>query len=331
MVNPKKILVTGGLGFIGSSFVELALARGYTVINVDKMTYAAREDVSFANNPNYSFLKKDIAELTSLPAGIGFIVNFAAESHVDNSIKGADAFMRSNVYGVYNLLELVRKTDPAERPVFIQISTDEVYGDILEGSFKESDRLKPSNPYSATKAAAEELIMGWGRTHKIAWRITRSSNNYGFGQRAEKFIPNMMKLAIKGQKAKIYGNGLQKREWTHTEDNNEGILMVMERGADGEIYNISSSEELTNIEVAKKVLRVMGRPENFYEMVADRPGHDLRYSVSSDKIRALGWRPKMTLDRYLPICKAQNEERTRNMPPGRKARLAALFGVKIQP
>jgi dTDP-glucose 4,6-dehydratase len=327
VVNPKKILVTGGLGFIGSSFVEMALARGYTVINIDKMTYAAREDVPFKDDANYSFIKKDIAELTALPADIGFIVNFAAESHVDNSIKGADAFIRSNIYGVYNILELIRKTDPAERPVLIQISTDEVYGDILEGSFKETDRLRPSNPYSATKASAEELIMGWGRTHQIPWRITRSSNNYGFGQRAEKFIPRIMKLAIKNEKAKIYGNGLQRREWTHTEDNNAGIFIVMERGTNGEIYNISSGEELTNLEVAKKVLRAMGKPEDFYEMVADRPGHDLRYSVDSSKIRALGWKPQMTLDRYLPICRAQNEERTRNMPPGKKARLARMFGL----
>jgi dTDP-glucose 4,6-dehydratase len=327
--NPKKILVTGGLGFIGSSFIEMALERGYSVTNVDKMTYASREDVPFVAHPNYTFIKKDICDLRALPTDIGFIVNFAAESHVDNSINGAQAFMHSNITGVYNLLELVRALPADERPVFIQISTDEVYGDILEGSFKETDRLRPSNPYSATKAAAEELMFGWGRTHKLPWRITRSSNNYGYGQRAEKFIPRVMKLAIRGEKAKIYGNGLQTREWTHTEDNNEAIFMVMERGQNGEIYNISSGEELTNLEVVKKVLRVMGKPEDFYEMVADRPGHDLRYSIDTAKIRALGWKSRMTLDAYLPVCKAKNEERTRNLPPGRKARLARLFGITI--
>jgi len=326
MPHPKKILVTGGLGFIGSCFVDMALARGYEVVNVDKITYAVRKDTNFDGRPGYSFQKRDIAKLTVLPADIGFIVNFAAESHVDNSIQGASPFMHSNVYGVYNLLELVRALPREQRPVFIQISTDEVYGDILTGSFAEDDRMRPSNPYSATKAAAEQLVIGWGRTYDIPWRITRSSNNYGYGQHSEKLIPRTMKLAQKGIRAKVYGNGTQRREWTYTEDNCAGIFLAMEKGTNGEIYNISSGVELTNLEVIKKILRVMGRPDDFYDLVADRPGHDQRYSVKSDKIRALGWKPQMTLDQYLPVCKTQNEERTRNMPPGKKERIARLFG-----
>ncbi len=325
--NPKKILVTGGLGFIGSAFVEMVLKKGFFVINVDKMTYAIREDTNFERFPNYSFIKKDICDLKELPEGVAWIVNFAAESHVVNSIKDNLAFFKSNVQGVYNLLELVRRMPEEKRPVFVQISTDEVYGDILEGSFKETDRLTPSNPYSATKAAADQLVMGWGRTYGLRWRICRSSNNYGYGQRPEKLIPRVMKRAIKGQRAIVDGDGSYTRDWIYTEDNCSAILLIMEKGADGEIYNITRNEELTNLEVIKKVLRVMGKDENFYEHGENRPGQDVRYSLDATKIRALGWKPKMTLDEYLPICRRLNEERTRNMPPGRKKRLLKMLGL----
>jgi len=321
----SKILVTGGLGFIGSHFVEMALKNGWEVINVDKMTYAIRKDTNFTKHPKYTFIKNDVCDLKSLPASLDFIVNFAAESHVDNSIENSHNFFKSNVYGVYNLLELVRQTPKEKRPVFIQISTDEVYGDILNGSFKETDRLKPSNPYSATKAAADQLIMGWGRTYGIKYRICRSCNNYGYGQKEEKLIPMSMKLALKNIKAKVHGDGSYKREWIYNGDNCASIFVIMERGKDGEIYNISSEIELTNIEVVKKVLKVMNKPENFYEFVDDRPGQDIRYSVDSSKIRNLGWKPKMTLDEYLPICKNQNEERTKNLPLGKKEKIVRLL------
>lgn len=319
--NGKRILVTGGLGFIGSQFVEMALKKGYFVINVDKMTYAIREDTDFEKYPNYQFIKKDIGDLKELPENIEAIINFAAESHVANSIKSTEEFFKSNVQGVYNILELIRRLPKEKQPLFIQISTDEVYGDISEGSFKESDRLKPSNPYSATKAAADQLVMGWGRTYNLRWRICRSSNNYGYGQRAEKLIPKVMKDAIKGVKATVHGSGSYKREWIYTGDNCAAIFLVMEKGKDGEIYNISSNEEYMNLEVIKKVLKVMGRDENFLEYVEDRPGQDVRYSIVTDKIRALGWKPEMTLDKYLPICKQLNEERTKNLPPGRKKKI----------
>lgn len=323
----KKILVTGGLGFIGSCYVEMALKKGYFVTNVDKMTYAVREDTDFLKYPNYHFIKKDICDLYSLPEGINHIVNFAAESHVDNSIKNTAPFFRSNVEGVYRLLELVRALPVEKRPIFIQISTDEVYGDILSGSFKETDILKPSSPYSSTKAAADQLVMGWGRTYGIRYRITRSSNNYGYGQRAEKLIPKAMKLAIKGGNVPVHGDGSYKREWIYTEDNCTAIMLIMEKGKDGEIYNISGGEELTNLEVIRKVLKVMGKPDDLYEFVTDRPGQDIRYSIDCSKIRALGWKPQMTLDHYLPVCKKLNEDRTRALPPGRKERLARLVGL----
>lgn len=324
----KKILVTGGLGFIGSHFIELALRQGYHVINVDKQTYAMRKDIDFEKHPEYAYIKKDICDLTSLPPDISFIVNFAAESHVDNSIRNSLPFFRSNVEGVYNLLELVRKTPTEQRPVFIQISTDEVYGDIAEGSFTETDRLTPSSPYSATKAAADQLVFGWARTYGLKFRMHRCSNNYGYGQQPEKLIPRAMKDAKHGRKMPVHGTGTYRREWTFVGDNCEAILLIMEKGTDGEIYNVTAGEELNNLEVVKKVMKVMGQPDDFYEFVADRPGQDIRYSVDASKIRALGWKPTTTIDQYLPICKKLNDTRTQNLPLGKKHRIARMLGIE---
>ena len=323
----KKILVTGGLGFIGSCFTEMALKRGYFVINVDKMTYAIREDANFERYPNYNFIKKDICDLKALPEGISFIINFAAESHVDNSIENSRDFFKSNVYGVYNLLELVRQVPKEKRPVFIQISTDEVYGDILRGSFKETDRLRPSSPYSATKAAADQLVMGWGRTYGLKWRICRSSNNYGYGQKEEKLIPKAMKNALKNKKIPVHGDGSYMRNWVYTDDNCEAIFLVMEKGKDKEIYNISSDEELTNLEVVKKVLDAVGKKENLIEYVQNRLGQDLRYSIDSSKMRGLGWTPKMTLSNYLPVCLKLNEIRTSNLPLSKRKKILKFLAL----
>jgi|GEM_PF-903873 len=323
-----KILVTGGLGFIGSHFIELALKKGYRVINIDKKTYAARKDLPFEKDPNYKLITKDICDLKSLPDGISHIVNFAAESHVENSLLDNTPFIKSNIQGVYNLLELIRKTETSKRPVLVHISTDEVYGDTLGESFTENDRLTPSNPYSATKAAADQLVIGWWRTHGIRARICRSCNNYGFGQIGTKLIPNTMKRAHKGLKAQVHGNGTYKREWIWTMDNCEALLLVMEKGQDSEIYNISTKEEFTNIEVIQKILKIMDKPADFIEYVTDRPNQDVRYSVSAEKIKALGWKPTMSLDQYLPICKKLNEERRNNLPPGKKQKLLSALGLK---
>lgn len=329
-LNDKKhkIMVTGGLGFIGSHFIDIALNKGYRVINVDKITYASRKDLDhFNKNKNYEFIKKDICDLQNLPKDISHIVNFAAESHVDNSIGNSLPFIKSNIQGVYNLLDLVRRTKKENRPTFIQISTDEVYGDITEGSFTENDKLQPSNPYSATKAAADQLVMSWGRTYEIKYKICRSCNNYGFAQRAEKLIPKTMKLAQKGIKVGIHGSGLYKREWIYTGDNCEAIFLIMTKGKNNEVYNISTGVELTNIEVVKKVLKVACQPEDFFEFIEDRPGQDIRYSANSEKVKSLGWEPKMTLDEYLPICNALNEEIRKALPPGRKKKLLRLIGL----
>lgn len=310
--SKKRILVTGGLGFIGSNFIQLALDRGYYVINVDKKTYAARTDLAFDKNPHYEFIQEDICNLKDLPKNISHIVNFAAESHVDNSLASTKDFFNSNVQGVYNLLELIRKIDVSLRPLLIQISTDEVYGDILEGSFPETAPLHPSSPYSATKAAADQLIFGWGRSYDISYRICRPSNNYGYGQYAEKLIPRTIKYAYKGLKMEVHGDGSYQREWLQVEDNCEAILLVMEKGKNGEIYNISTNEVLSNLEVIKEILKAAGKPEDFFVFVKNRPGQDLRYSVDSTKIKQLGWEAKYMLKEYLPkyleLCDIGREE-----------------------
>jgi dTDP-glucose 4,6-dehydratase len=296
----QRIAVTGGLGFIGSHFIDLLLKKGYYVINIDKRTYAARTDLSFDKNPNYELIVEDICLLKHLPPNISYLVNFAAESHVDNSILANESFFESNTRGVYNLLELIRSKDPSDRPVLIHISTDEVYGDILDGSSKENAPLTPSNPYSASKAAAEQLINGWKRTYGIKARISRSSNNYGFGQYPEKLIPKTMHLVSKNIKMTLHGDGSYQREWIHVGDNCNAILMIMEKGEDGETYNISSGEMLTNLEIVKLILSHMKKPGDFYEFVENRIGQDIRYSITSEKIKKLGWQPKMNFKKYLP-------------------------------
>ncbi len=302
-------MVTGGLGFIGSYFVRLALDRGYYVINVDKQTYASRNDLKFEENENYEWIKEDICNMVHLPSNIEWIVNFAAETHVDNSILANDVFLQTNIKGVYNLLELVRLKDPADRPKFLQISTDEVYGDILTGSKKEDARLIPSNPYAATKASAEQLLYAWGRTYGLEYIICRSSNNFGYGQHEEKLIPRTIEFTMQDKKMTVHGDGSYTREWTYAGDNCEGILLAMEKGKMGEIYNISSGEMLTNLEIIKKILVAMGKPEDHFEFVDNRVGQDVRYCVDPSKIKALGWKPKMDLKQYLPeIIKLYNNK-----------------------
>lgn len=295
----KRILITGGLGFIGSHFVDLMLQNGYYVINLDKRTYAARLDLDFDKRGNYEFIEGDICTFKHLPPNINWVVNFAAESHVDNSILANHVFFESNVRGVYNLLELIRAKDSADRPIFMQISTDEVYGDILGGSKDENDKPKPSNPYSASKSAAEQLVFGWGRTYGIKYLICRSSNNYGEGQYPEKLIPKTIEFAMHGKKMTVHGDGSYSREWTYVRDNCEGILLVLEKGKLGEIYNISSGEIFSNLEIVKRVLCALGKPKDMFKFIENRVGQDIRYSVKFDKIKALGWQPKMSFNDFL--------------------------------
>jgi dTDP-glucose 4,6-dehydratase len=286
-----KYIVNGGRGFIGSHFVEEVIRRGDVVVDIDKMNYASHEILPWDEHPNYTFLKADISEITHLPS-CDILVNFAAESHVDNSINDTDPFVKSNVLGVHNLLELVRGKRSYARPLFFHISTDEVYGDRAKGSFKESDKLTPSNPYSATKAAAEMLILAYARTYEVDFVITRSANNYGPRQYEEKLISKSIASLKENKKIPIHGDGSYIRDWTYVKDNVEGILAIIDAGIKNEIYNIAAENHMTNLEVAYSVLDWFDKDKNSLMFVENRWGQDLRYSISSEKIRDLGWFPR---------------------------------------
>ncbi len=290
-MKDKIFIVTGGRGFIGSHFVELLLAHGHSVIDIDKMTYAANTDLPFDKNPKYTLIKQDIKDITHLP-NCDYIVNFAAESHVDNSIVNSFPFIESNIIGVHNLLELVRRKHECDRPLFFQISTDEVYGDILDGSFIEDDKLKPSNPYSAAKAAAEMLVMSYGRTYGIKYLISRSTNNYGSRQYFEKLIPKIIASIRSNRKVPIHGDGSYIRDWIHVTDNVNGIYKIIESNDVNNIYNISSSCLMSNIEVVNHIKERLNIIDDIVNFVPNRTGQDLRYSISSEKLRKLGWEPK---------------------------------------
>lgn len=286
-----KVLVTGGRGFIGSHFVESALEKGWSIIDIDKLTYAANQTLPWDNHKNYTFLKADISEITHIPS-CDVLINFAAESHVDNSIKSSDVFVKSNILGTHNLLELVRGKPEYDRPLFFHISTDEVYGDRLEGTFSEIDKLKPSNPYSATKAAAEMLVMSYHRTYGLNYLITRTSNNYGERQFEEKLIPKSINCIKNNKQIPIHGDGSYIRDWTYVKDNVAAYMLLIEKNIKNDIYNIAAENYLTNLQVAKQVLQWMNKTDSCLKFVENRWGQDLRYAVNSSKIRALGWTPK---------------------------------------
>lgn len=294
MQKSEIIVVTGGLGFIGKHLVQRCLDEGRVVKNFDLVNYAADHEVKrkFEAYPNYRFTQADIRTLSFLPE-CDAIVNFAAESHVDNSITNAHNFCTTNVLGVQNLLELARHKAPSERPLFVQISTDEVYGDIREGRHSEQDMLIPSNPYSATKASADMLVKSWGRTYRMAWNIIRPANNYGMHQFPEKLIPKSSWRMKRGRPAIMHGDGSYVRSWLHAEDTVDAVLTVIEKGARGTIYNAGGGVELRNIEVLQAIAKILGLPEETaWTSVEDRSGQDVRYSMDDSKLRALGWRPK---------------------------------------
>jgi len=286
-----KIVVTGGRGFIGSHFVERALIEGHSIVDIDKLGYASNAELPWDNHPDYKFIEEDISEINHIPF-CDVLVNFAAESHVDNSINDTDPFVKSNVIGVHNLLELVRGKPSYERPLFFHISTDEVYGDILEGEFSEEDKLTPSNPYSATKAAAEMLVLAYNRTYGIDYIISRSSNNYGDRQYEEKLIPKCISSIKGNKKIPIHGDGTYIRDWLYVKDNVDGIFAIIESGVKNEIYNISAENYMTNLEVADTILSWHDRTREMIRFVENRWGQDLRYAVTSLKLRNLGWKPK---------------------------------------
>jgi dTDP-glucose 4,6-dehydratase len=300
-VKSKLILVTGGLGFIGKHFVSRCLELGHFVTNVDVVNYAADRfaNEEFKKHANYRHLREDIVTLGHLPES-DFVVNFAAESHVDNSIADNRQFCHSNVLGVQRLLELTRSKSNAEAPRFIQISTDEVYGDLVEGRHTEGDPLLPSNPYSSTKAAADMLVIGWARTYGVRYNIVRMTNNYGPNQYPEKLIPKSAFRMRRGLPALLHGDGSYRRSWLHVEDSVAAILTIMEKGDANTIYNVHGETELENIEVVRKIAAILGVPEEAaYIRIANRVGQDVRYSLDDSRLRAKGWKPARDFDTEL--------------------------------
>lgn len=292
------ILVTGGRGFIGSHFVEKCINLGHKVIDIDKITYAANETLPWDNDPNYCLIEKDISNINHIPP-CDLIVNFAAESHVDNSIDSPKVFFESNVRGVFNLLELLRGKI-YERPMFLHISTDEVYGDIREFWFTENDKLNPGNPYSASKAAAEMFVLSYGKTYGIDYLITRSSNNYGNRQYQEKLIPKIIESIKNNKKIPLHGDASYIRDWIYVKDNVDGIYFIAENSPPNETYNVSADNHLTNLEVTKQVCSWFGIDdyENHIRYLPNRLGQDIRYSLSNEKLKKLGWTPKSTKGLY---------------------------------
>jgi dTDP-glucose 4,6-dehydratase len=286
-----KLLVCGGAGFIGSNFVRLRVAdEGDDVTVLDKLTYAGRrENLEGLDVRLVVGGIEDPAAVADAIEGCGAIVNFAAETHVDRSITEPDAFVTTHALGTYTLLEAAR-----ERGLrYVQVSTDEVYGSIDTGSFTEESPLKPSSPYSATKAGADLLVASYHHTYGLEALICRGSNNYGPYQYPEKLIPLMVLNALHGDKLPVYGDGMQVRNWIYVEDFARGIGTVLERGVPGEVYNVGGPDEAPNIEVVKKIIEYTGADESLIEYVTDRPGHDRRYSLGSEKVKGLGWQAQV--------------------------------------
>lgn len=293
-----KILVTGGCGFIGSSFVRIALERGCAVVNIDKLTYAGNPAnvADVADHPGYTFVHGDIADPVAVAeaiAGCDVVVNFAAESHVDRSILAPEEFIRTDVQGTATLLAAGRAAGVRR---FVQVSTDEVYGSIDRGSFRETDPLSPSSPYSASKAGGDMQVLAWHRTFGLDAVITRGSNTFGPRQYPEKLIPLFVTNALDGGELPVYGDGGQVRDWIFVTDHCEGIWTAMERGEPGEVYNVGGGHEVPNIEITRRIVELTGCDPGAVRHVTDRPGHDRRYSLDTAKLRELGWAPVRTFE-----------------------------------
>ncbi len=294
----RIFLVTGGLGFIGKNFVQRCLDDGHYVTNIDMVNYAAdrRANEVFQDYERYRHIHHDIADLPYL-AECDVVMNFAAESHVDNSIADSRRFCHTNFMGTQRLLELVRSKAAPDRPRFVQVSTDEVYGENTHGAHTENDPLRPSNPYAATKAAADMLVLGWARTYGIEYNIIRMSNNYGPHQYPEKLIPKSSARMLRDKPALLHGDGSYCRSWLHVEDAVEAISLVVAKGQSNTVYNIGGNIELRNIEVVRKIAAILNiSEEHAYQFVADRVGQDVRYGMDCSRIAALGWTPTRRFD-----------------------------------
>jgi dTDP-glucose 4,6-dehydratase len=310
-----KVLVTGGAGFIGSNLVRFLRRErpDWTVVNLDKLTYAGNAEslADLRDDPKHVFVRGDIAEVELIDRllrehAVEAVLNLAAESHVDRSILGPAIFVETNVAGTQVLLDSARQAGVKR---FVQVSTDEVYGSLgPTGQFTESSPLRPSSPYSASKAAADLLVLAYGHTFRMDVIVTRCSNNYGPFQFPEKLIPLMIANALEGKKLPVYGDGMQVRDWIHVEDHCRALLLALEKGHSGEVYNVGSDNEWPNLQIVTRLLQVLGKGRELIEHVKDRPGHDRRYAIDASKARSeLGWTPRIgfaeglqaTIDWYL--------------------------------
>lgn len=300
-----RILVTGGLGFIGSNFIRQMLEEhpDDSIVNLDKITYAGNPDnlKDIAGDPRYTFVRGDICDPEIVGSvfrehPIDAVVHFAAESHVDRSIEDASVFVRTNVLGTHVLLEAALNHGVKR---FIHVSTDEVYGSIRSGSFRETDNLNPSSPYSASKAASDLLARSYFITHNLPVIVTRCTNNFGPYQYPEKLIPLFVTNLLEGKKVPVYGTGKNVRDWIHVADHCRAVDFVLRHGEPGEIYNIGGGNEKSNLEITEGILKALGKDGSMVEYVPDRPGHDWRYSLDSSKLRAMGWKPEFDFETAL--------------------------------
>ena len=310
MKNKKIVYVTGCCGFIGSYVTRACLNKGWYVRGIDKMTYASNLEFleEFSSHPNFTFEKKDINDLDFL-YDCDYVINTAAETHVGNSIVKSEDFVHSNINGVHNLLELIRnyRAEGKTKPVFLHFSTDEVYGDISKGQHIENDLLKPSNPYSATKAAADQLVLAWGRTYDLPYVIVRPTNNYGIGQYVEKLIPKAIKYLTLGKKIPLHNEGKPIRNWLHARDTAKAIIKIIESGSQNEIYNICGGFEQSNLDTVRKIVTLCLDENTILEEIEywnyeeikpyldfsySRKGQDVRYALNDDKLKSLGWEAK---------------------------------------
>lgn len=292
-----RVLVTGGAGFIGSNFVRYALAAhpDWQVTTLDKLTYAGRLEnlESVKDEPRHRFVQGDVANpsvAAPLVRDADIVVHFAAETHVDRSIRNAGEFITTDVYGTFVLLEAARENPSLRR--FVQISTDEVYGSVPQGSSKETDELRPRNPYSASKAGADRLAYSYWATYNVPVVITRASNNYGPNQFPEKIIPLFITNLLDDIPVPLYGDGQNERDWLHVDDHCRGVDLLIDTGQPGEVYNIGGGNQIKNVDLTHRILELVGKPASLIKPVADRPGHDRRYSLDTGKLESLGWKPR---------------------------------------
>ena len=310
LTNKKIVYVTGCLGFIGFYVAKRCLESGWHVIGIDKMTYAANpdrsnelKDIALEHNVEFDLETIDINDIERL-VDCDYVINCAAETHVDNSIDGSDVFLKSNINGVHHLLKLITAKGRYGMPIFLHFSTDEVYGDITDGSFHEDHLLHPSNPYSATKAAADQLILAWARTHAVPYVIVRPTNNYGAGQYVEKLVPKAVKFLQLGRKVPLHLGGTPRRTWLHVEDTADAVIHIVNSGTVNEVYNIPGNFEISNLEVVEAVVREFyGAEANVQDYINtnyERPGADLRYSIDGKKLKKLGFESSRDFYKEIP-------------------------------